>query len=87
MSIKIKLKPNVLDKLTFAKYATLLRVKIQKVKKLGKSVPCLIFTDHSFPDPKLKGKLLPLILIFWPNLFFWCSFEFRGVYCQACREH
>ncbi|MCH2042494.1 MAG: hypothetical protein MK212_00010 [Saprospiraceae bacterium] len=63
MSIKIKLKPNVLDKLTFAKYATLLRVKIQKVKKLGKSVPCLIFTDHSFPDPKLKGKLLPLILI------------------------
>lgn len=63
MSIKIKLKPNVLDKLTFAKYATLLRVKIQKVKKLGTPIPCLIFTDHAFPDPKLKGKLLPLILI------------------------
>ena len=63
MAIKIKLKPEMLGKLTFAKYTTLLRIKIQKIKKTNETVPCLVFTNHIFPDPKLAKRPLPLILI------------------------
>lgn len=61
--MKLQLKLDQLSRLDLAGCIRLLAANAKKIESSAEPVDVLIFAEHQYPDPKLKDKPFPLILI------------------------
>lgn len=61
--MKLQIKLEQLARLDITQAVRLLATNAKKIETSPTPIPILIFAEHQYPDPKYKGKTLPLILI------------------------